>query len=141
MKRITLAFLFITLTLCQIAAKSKSQKVYMFGFCTSFTDSVAYITDIQEVEGARLQSKAKFLADRVVYSDQLHTYVEAMKGVKTPTCAVVYNTNYEKLLKEYQSVKKHHATNGHVILKELIATEFRFQAPQYESADVSSEIQ
>ena len=56
----------------QVSAKDKEvSKVYMFGFAASFNDSTIYITDIQEIKGAYVAERTKFLVNRDENSYQL----------------------------------------------------------------------
>lgn len=71
-----------------LSAKVERTTVYIFGFSASFTDSVAYITDVQQLDSAYIETKYDFLMDRVVYSDQLQTYLEAVKQMPNSTCTV-----------------------------------------------------
>lgn len=48
----------------------KTNKVYMFGFSASFKDSVVYVTEIQNVQEAWIDTKTKFLLGRDQYSAQ-----------------------------------------------------------------------
>ena len=75
-----------------LSAKVERTTVYMFGFSASFTDSVAYITDIQQLDSAYIDTKTDFLMDRVVYSEQLQTYVEALELMGNCTCSVCFHT-------------------------------------------------
>ncbi len=115
-----------------LSAKVERTKVYMFGFSASFTDSVAYIMDVQQVDSAYIETKNDFLIDRVVYSDQLQTFVEAMEYMKNCTCVVFFHTKKSKLFDEYSKIKKRYTQDKSVILKQLNADSgFRFQAPPY----------
>ena len=75
-----------------LSAKVERTTVYIFGFSASFTDSVAYITDVQQLDSAYIETKYDFLMDRVVYSDQLQTYLEAVKQMPNSTCTVFFHT-------------------------------------------------
>ena len=45
----------------------KTNKVYMFGFSASFKDSVVYVTEIQNVQEAWIDTKTKFLLGRPIF--------------------------------------------------------------------------
>ena len=115
-----------------LSAKVERTTVYIFGFSASFTDSVAYITDIQQMDSAYIETKSDFLMDRVVYSDQLQTYLEAVKQMPVPTCAVFFHTKKGKLQEEYEKIRKRYQEDKGVVLRDLPSTEFRFQASVYE---------
>lgn len=128
-----------------MSAKVERTAVYIFGFSASFTDSVAYITDIQRLDSAYIETKSKFLMDRVVYSDQLQTYLEGFKDMKNSTCVVFFNTKKKDLLAEYNKIRKRYEKDGNIILKTTEGEMFRFQSPVYQprsqSAAVKSDAQ
>lgn len=115
-----------------MTAKVERTTVYMFGFSAAFTDSVAYITDIQQLDSAYIETKTDFLMSRSVYSGQLQTYLETLKGMPDCTCAIFFNTKKSKLIEEYNKVKKRYEKNGSVILNTLDSGLFTFQSPSYE---------
>lgn len=114
-----------------LSAKVERTTVYMFGFSASFTDSVAYITDIQRLDSAYIDTKTDFLMDRVVYSEQLQTYMESMELVGNSTCSVFFHTKKNKLQEEYEKVKKRYREDQGVVLKELEPGSFVFVSPVY----------
>ena len=131
LKRFSTFFATCLLVLSVMNAKITGTTVYMFGFSASFTDSLAYITDIQQLDSAYIDTKTGFLVDRAVYSDQLQTFIEAMKGVEQPTCAVFFHTKKAKLVKEFTKIKSKYATDDSLILMSVAGEGFRFQSPRY----------
>ena len=125
---VAFAFLCMSVSLC---AKVERTTVYMFGFSASFTDSVAYITDVQRVDSAYIDTKTDFLLDRVVYSDQLQVFMESLNVMKDCTCAVLFSTKKSKLEEEYKRLRKRYQEDGGIVLKDLAAGQFKFQAPSY----------
>lgn len=115
-----------------LSAKVERTTVYIFGFSASFTDSVAYITDVQQLDSAYIETKYDFLMDRVVYSDQLQTYLEAVKQMPNSTCTVFFHTKKNKLMEEYNKIRKRYSGDESVMLKELTDGGFKFQSPVYE---------
>lgn len=118
--------------LASASAKVERTTVYMFGFSASFTDSIAYITDVQQLDSAYIETKSGFLVDRPIYSDQLQTYLESIKGQPNCTCVVFFDIKKSKLLDEYNKIKKQYMADHNIVLKELEPGTFRFQAPRYE---------
>ena len=111
-------------------AKSKTTKIYVFGFAASFNDSTVYFTDIQYIDQAQLTGKGNFLAGRNSYSNQLRDYL-AGQGMEHRTCIVSYakkqkdaQKKYDKMMSRYLKGKK-----GAVIynVKRLDADKFHFQ--------------
>lgn len=82
------------------AAKNQAKTLYIFGFATSFNDSTAYITSVQQVDSAYITGKAKFLVSRDNYSAQLREYLEK-QGAGYRTCTVFYDTNQKKAEKKW----------------------------------------
>ncbi len=115
-----------------LSAKVERTTVYIFGFSASFTDSVAYITDVQQLDSAYVETRYDFLMDRAVYSDQLQTYLETAKQMPNPTCTVFFHTKKGKVMEEYGKIRKRYGGDGSVVLKELTDGSFKFQSPVYE---------
>ena len=102
---VAFAFLCMSVSLC---AKVERTTVYMFGFSASFTDSVAYITDVQQVDSAYIDTKTD--------------------------C-----TKKSKLEEEYKRLRKRYQEDGGIVLKDLAAGQFKFQAPSYIPAGAEEE--
>ncbi len=115
-----------------LSAKVERTTVYMFGFSASFTDSVVYVTDVQRLDSAYVETKHGFLMDRVAYSDQLQTYLEAARQMPNPTCTVFFHAKKNKLMEEYNRIRKRYGSDGNVVLKELTDGSFKFRSPVYE---------
>ena len=102
-------FFFITalLALCTAAEAKRISvpKVYAFGVAASFTDSIVYFTEIQELDNAWIYSKSHFLQNRDTYSYQLRDYLAFKQQIPHRTCIVFYNENRDKLMKKYQKMK------------------------------------
>ena len=56
-------------------AKDEMKRIYIFGFASSFNDSIVCFTDVQAVDSAWLNSKNHFLVSRENYSYQLRDYL------------------------------------------------------------------
>lgn len=108
--------------------------VYMFGFATSFTDSLAYITDIQLVDSAYLY-KNGFLSDRTLYSEQLANKTQQM-GHANMTCAVFFSPKKAAVEKKYLRVKRRYGRDHGVVVTSLGNNEFRFKAIPFEEVVV-----
>ena len=70
-------------------------KAYMFGFAASFTDSIVFFTDIQEVDSVWLTPK-KYLAGKSNYSYQLRNFCTDSLGFKNRTVVVVSDVNLRR---------------------------------------------
>ena len=123
-----------TVCLCSAKQKEGKQRTYMFGFASSFTDSVAYLTDIQAMDSAYIKANG-FLADRPLYSLQLYGYLTENLQVKNPTCALFFSLNPKKIAKKYQKVKQMYMENRNVKLALLGKTEFEYMPEEYVADD------
>ncbi|MCQ2222625.1 MAG: hypothetical protein MJZ35_02420 [Bacteroidaceae bacterium] len=120
----------IALTVCGKDKKPVQQSVYMFGVSMSFTDSVAYVTDLMKVDSVYLTSKG-FLVDRLLYSLQLEGYLSEVMGVPQTTNAVIFGKNLKTVTKRYNRVKDLYAKNRDLILRFLKPEEFTFKPEAY----------
>lgn len=107
------------------------QRVYMFGFAASFTDSIAYQTDIQCIDGAWVEGKSDFLVDRSLYSLQLQYYVEGQLKNTNSICSVFYHKKLRKLQKIWTKVRKRYQKAEGLQLKTLPKQDFFFIAEEY----------
>ena len=103
-------FFFIFLSLFnneELMAKGKVvPRIYMFGFSASFTDSIVYFTNIQEVDSAWIDSGSKFLMGRENYSYQLRNYLADKLKMPNRTCLVMYGKNRKDAEKKYLKMKR-----------------------------------
>lgn len=104
----------------------KTNCLYMFGFSASFKDSVVYVTDIQQVEGAWIDHKTKFLLGRDQYSIQLKEYLEQSMQQQGRICMVIFATKKKEAEKKYLKLMKKY-TKGYDV-RYLNAPEFKFMA-------------
>ena len=130
MKIIRLFTLALVLTAFAVTAQAKPiqpDHVYMFGLAGSFKDSVVYITEIEDVKGAWIDSKNKFLLSRDSYSYQLKQHMTDQYQQPDRVCVVFYATSKKKIEKILKKLRKKY--------KELttLPTEFHFEA--IENAD------
>jgi len=117
----------LTLTVTSIEAKPlKTKSVYMFGFSASFKDSVVYVTDIQNVPEAWIESKNKFLLGREHYSNQLNTYLADSLQLQKRVSMVFFALKKKKAEKQYLKLMKKYRKGYDV--KYLNAPAFKFEA-------------
>ncbi|MCR5820646.1 MAG: hypothetical protein K6F94_06860 [Bacteroidaceae bacterium] len=113
----------------EAAKKPVMKKVYMFGFAASFTDSLAFQTDIQTVDSAWLMPNG-FLVDRPLYSLQMQYYVEGRGGTNS-TCTVFFAEKEKKLKKVWDKIHKRYSKTDGVKLLTVTKNEFQFRPEQY----------
>ena len=103
----------------------KTSHMYMFGFSASFKDSVVYVTDIQDVQGAWIEKKSKFLMGRDKYSEQLKTHLTEQIQQNDRVCVVFFDKSKKKAEKKYLKLMKKYK-KGYDI-RYLNVTEFKFE--------------
>ena len=109
-------------------------KVYIFGFATTFDSDVVYITDIQELDSAFIL-KSGFLYSRDSYSYQLREHMRK-EGVENAVTMVSFSGKKEKLEKRYLKLKKRYTNpkkkkgeeQKHYIVNFITADAFKFTA-------------
>ncbi len=107
-------------------AKNKMvPKVYAFGVSTSFNDSTVYITDIQDIDSAWIDSKTNFLKNREDYSYQMNSYFDDL-GQKHRTCVIFCELKRQKLAKKFERVKKKYMGKEDINVKYLADKDFHF---------------
>lgn len=131
MERRRYLLLFVMLLGLSISSMAQDKKtaVYMFGFSASFNDSIVYLTDIQKVEDAWVESKNGFLVNRDDYSYQLQNYLK-QKGEQTPTCVTFYALKQNDIHKKYENLKKKYTNKKHgdFLVSYIKAEDFMFTA-------------
>lgn len=119
--------LVVALTALGASAKPlKTNQVYMFGFSASFKDSVIYVTDIQIIPGAWIESKNKFLLLRDEYSRQMKDYLEEKLQQEKRVCVVFYYLKKKKAEKEFLKLMKKYKKGYEV--RYVNEKDFKFEA-------------
>lgn len=101
--------------------------VYAVGVATSFNDSIAYCTEMQELNDTELDRKM-YLHRRSGYSFQLRDHLAA-QGRQNYTCVILFDANKSKLEKEVVRVKNRFAKDN-IKLLEIKESEFKFTKPE-----------
>jgi hypothetical protein len=125
-----MALLLVSATTQAAAKQQKTQHLYMFGFAASFKDSTVYITDIQDVQGAWVDTKTKFLLDRDSYSQQLRRWLADERKESSRVCLVVFDKSKSKAEKKLVKLrKKYEGKKSRAYdIRQLTAAEFKFEA-------------
>lgn len=121
----------LTLFSGDICAKPKETKVYVFGISMNFTDSITYMTDIQVLEPAYIETKSGFLYDRSIYSQKLQIWVEQVKGQPYTTCAIFFSESKSKIEKKYKKVQDKLYKDQSTIVKSLEPGDFVFKPQEW----------
>ena len=112
----------------EVSYKGKG-KVYLFGVSHQLTDSVIYITSINEVDSVDLEKKTKFLPNRTSYSYQLENYMKTQLGQSNQTACVFFSTKKQKMSKKFYKIKKRYLDNPNTKIVILDENKFRFVHP------------
>jgi len=118
--------------LCMLSSfsfsKKANQAVYAFGISASFTDSVVYYTEIQELDSVKLTQEG-FLPKREQYSYQLKSYLEN-KGETNRTCMIYFSDSKKKITKEFEKLSDKYKKNKSVSLQKIEKKDFQFTKPE-----------
>ena len=106
------------------------QPTALFGVGISFTDSVVYQTEVQELDTAWITKTHKFLMDRSLYSLQLQFWME-QQGVKNSICTVLFDKKKNRLQKKWNKISKRHQQNEAQRFKVVPLSDFRFKTEEY----------
>jgi hypothetical protein len=134
--KLTLLALLMTLATAVDAKQVKAPHVYMFGFSGSFTDSLIYLTDIQDVQQVWVDTKTKFLLGRDNYSYQLKNYLSENLQQPNRVCVVFFAKSKKKAEKMYVKLRKKYLNNPKASydIRYISEQEFKF-----EPIDISEE--
>lgn len=119
-----------------VQAKVEQKPVYLCGYAVNFADSTAYLTAIQCIDTAYVESKNGFLMDRNQYSSQLNHYLKKVSGGKEYICTVLFDRKQSRLQKRVARVRKRGEGDETTHLKVLGEAEFQFIGEQYVAPDV-----
>ena len=89
------------------------------------TDSVVYITFINEVDSLDLMKKTKFLPFRSEFSLQLKEHMEGTLKKDHQTTCVYFSTSRRKLSKKYYKIKKRFLDNPYTKVMPLEGFQFK----------------
>lgn len=119
--------LLILLTCSAFSLKgNKSKCVYVAGVSASFTDSLVYFTEIQQIDSVSVD-KNKMLPGRAQYSGQLKSYLENEEGLTNRTCFVYFSTQKKKLQKVMTKLKTKYQKGNTLLIREVNPNAFRFR--------------
>ena len=122
-----MAVLLLTTVQLAYAAKGKGVKTtYVFGVATSFNDSTAYVTAIQQLDSVTTVGKTGILANKQEYSYQLREFMGG-KGIQYATCVTVNAKSRKEAEKSLSSLKQRLAGKNKLIVKQIPAEEFAYQ--------------
>ena len=110
-------------------AVKKQVSVFLFGMSRSLNDSTVYLTEIQVMPTAFIDSKTKFLLQREKYSDQLTEYLQK-QGVDYPTTITEYSTSRNKAEKKFLKHRNKYMRHGGFDVKIITTDSFLYTSPE-----------
>lgn len=140
-------FFFVCLLCQNVEGKVKQKPVYIFGFAESFADSIGYITDVQYLETAYIDTKTKFLIGRNMYSVQLQQFLQQNEDCKHPVTSIFFGEKKEKLAKKQLSLRNKYEkyrdytikSVDYVFTPEVYADQDEAESPDPDNADKKAE--
>lgn len=118
---------FFALLSFNIEAKDKAAaKMYVFGVATSFNDSTAYFTPVQELDSVTVVGKTGLLANKQEYSYQLKSYFNGI-GLPYRTCVTVNSTNRKTIIKRFMKLRQKMIKKGNYDIKNIDTDAFKFE--------------
>ena len=89
MKKLYIFIIALLFVPAVMSAKKDKDVVYLFGTSYSYNDSIVYFTEIQPLEGIKLQKRSRILPDRQHYAYELKDYMNFKEG-KPGRISVIY---------------------------------------------------
>lgn len=115
----------LTLLPLQTFSINELTPIYMFGFASSFNDSIVYITEIQQIDSAWIDSRTKFLYGRNSFSEQLSDHLTA-SGSPNMTCMVKFAKTRKDIEKNFIKLTKRYLEKGSYQVKRIDENTFKF---------------
>lgn len=109
--------------------------MYVLGYAASFTDSVAYITQIQLLDTVTIDAKTKFLMDRNLYSIQLQHHISETFHHEDIFTAIFYNTKKSKLDKKAAKIREKISKERYLRITD---TDYRFHCEEWIAPEIIS---
>ena len=117
---------------------NRPTKVYMFGFATSFNDSTVYLTDIQQVDTAWIDTRTDFIYGRQDFSYQFAEHLRSDEN-PYPTALVIFAEKRKDIEKKYLKLRKRYTNpkKGVFTIKTIDSNTFHFSAVIPDSPEVT----
>ena len=101
-------------------ARGKNEKdsvLYVMGASISFSDTVVYFTEIQELDGVLLEKG--LMPNRQLYSYELKDYMSAKENMPGRISVIFYSEKRKELEKKEKNVKKRLETKENMTVRYL----------------------
>ena len=106
MKKIYILFFALFAAASLLSAKNDKDVAYLFGVSFSHSDSIVYFTEIQPLEGVKLQSRSRILPDRQHYAYELKDYMNFKEDMPGRTSVILFSEKKSTLQKREAKIKK-----------------------------------
>ena len=128
MKKLYICIVALLLVPAVLSAQKAKDVAYLLGVSFSYSDSIAYFTEIQPLEGVKLQKRSKILPDRQHYAYELKDYMNFQEGKPGRISMIYFSKKRSKLETVEAKVKKRllHKENKAVL---YLGDKFKFTRP------------
>ncbi|MBR5440378.1 MAG: hypothetical protein IKV37_02305 [Prevotella sp.] len=130
-KKVLAAMLLAAATLLPSEAFSinRPTKVFMFGFASSFNDSTVYLTDIQTIDTAWIDTRSNFIYGRQDFSYQFAEHLRSNEN-PYPTAIIVFAEKRKDIEKKFLKLRKRYTNpkKGVFTIKSIDTNTFRFKS-------------
>ncbi len=113
----------------------KSDKVFAFGVATSFTDSLAYFTAVQQIDSAKILEG--LLKHRTEYCYQLKGYFDSLK-IPNRVCAVFFSSTKDGIDDQFKNVSSRLMKRG-AYFQSIDPKNFRFKLERDTPEEIEAE--
>ena len=102
------------------SARGKSEKdsvVYIFGASISFSDTIVYFTEIQQIDDVVVEKG--FLPNRQLYSYELKDYMSFKENMPGRISVIYFSDKQKDLVKKEKDIKKRLETKENMTVRYL----------------------
>lgn len=124
--KVLTALLLVVMLSSAGVVKKKDTAVYLYGVSSSFSDTVVYFTEIQQLDIEL--AKGGVLPEMHNYSSQLENYIGVMKDKPHQTAATFYSTKKNSLEKERTKLYNRYKKKMRHSVVFLSSEDFTYQA-------------
>lgn len=98
---------------------------FAFGYATTLSDTIVYLTEIANMPEVTINKKNGFLVNRASYTSQLKEFMKKL-GHEHATCAIIFSNNRKKISKRFVSIMNKLQKKNYFV-KTISAEEFTFK--------------
>ena len=133
MKKLMIGLLLCSMVCVPSMARktAKGSQVYVFGVAQMLTDTVCYMSSVQQLDGASF-NKEGLLNDRALYSAMFGQYVAVKYGAEHAMPSLLFSTKERKIKNLYVKMRSKTLAKKNLRLVEVPLTDFQFKARVYD---------